>query len=407
MTAVERPAGLPRRRFLGYVGSAVAGAAVGAPATALLLDDGPARPGPSSGGHPPVTSPYGAHQAGIATPTPRVVELVALDLLPGIDRDSLGRLLRVWTGDVVALTQRRAAPGDTAPELATDARDLTVTVGLGPGAFTGDLADLRPPGLVDVPPMRHDRLEDRWTGGDVVLVVGGADGTSVAHAVRRLVADAAPFARLRWRQEGFWNGVDAQGRPITGRNLFGQVDGSGNPRPGTDVFAETVWIERGAWAGGSTLVVRRIRMDLDTWDDLTRDEQERSVGRRLADGAPLTGGGELDALDLLADDETGRPVIALEAHARRSHPSLNAGRRIFRKGASYTRQVEGEDGPRVESGLLFQSFQADIGDQFVPVQQTLDDSDALNEWTTAIGSASFAILPGFAEGAWLGQVLLG
>ena len=38
--------------------------------------------------------------------------------------------------------------------------------------------------------------------------------------------------------------------------------------------------------------------------------------------------------------------------------------------------------------------------------QTFDHHDALNEWTTAIGSAEFAVLPGFSEGGWLGQRLL-
>ncbi len=42
------------------------------------------------------------------------------------------------------------------------------------------------------------------------------------------------------------------------------------------------------------------------------------------------------------------------------------------------------------------ALQSSIADQFIPVQQTLDASDALNEWTTAIGSAVFAVPPGFS-----------
>ena len=62
---------------------------------------------------------------------------------------------------------------------------------------------------------------------------------------------------------------------------------------------------------------------------------------------------------------------------------------------------------RSHAGLIFCSFQADIATQFVPLQQRLDEGDALNEWTTAIGSAEFAILPGFERGGWLGERLLG
>lgn len=294
--------------------------------------------------------------------------------------------------------------GVTAVVSATPNSDLTVTAGWGPGVFAlPGLASARPAGLHEIPPMRHDRLEERWSAGDLLLVVGAHDGTSVAHAVRRMAADAAPFARMRWRQSGFWNGFGQDGSPATGRNLFGQVDGSANPVPGTDLFDETVWAAEPEWfAGGSTLVVRRIRMDLDLWDTATRAEQEASIGRRLSDGAPLTGGSEKDDLDLTAS-VAGRPAVGLRAHARLAHPQMNNGFRIFRKGVNYIRD-DGSGG--TEHGLLFLSYQADIAQQFIPMQQRLDQADLLNEWTTATGSAVFAVLPGFVEGGWLGDTLL-
>ena len=78
------------------------------------------------------------------------------------------------------------------------------------------------------------------------------------------------------------------------------------------------------------MVVRRIHMNLDTWDELTRDRQESAIGRNLAVGAPLTGEAEADDLDLDATED-GVPVIALDAHARRSHPDANNGRRMLRR----------------------------------------------------------------------------
>jgi dye decolorizing peroxidase len=41
------------------------------------------------------------------------------------------------------------------------------------------------------------------------------------------------------------------------------------------------------------------------------------------------------------------------------------------------------------------------------MQQRLAKNDLLNLWTTPVGSAVFAILPGPAEGETLGQRLLG
>ena len=391
-----------RRGFLGYLGSAAAGAAVGAGAgVAGARASGEERTEYVEVGLGDTVSPWGEHQPGVAAHMTAVTELVALDLLPAVrrrgDKSALARWMRVLTGDVEALAAGRGTPGDTAPWLASERADLTVTVGFGVQLLKA-LELPVPTGFAPIPAMRHDRLEERWSGGDVVLVVAGRDGTTVGHAVRRLVADSAPFARLRWRQGGTWNPYDPQGTPVTGRNLFGQVDGSANPRPGTDLFDTTVWIDRGPWSGGTTLAVRRIRMDLETWDELTRAEQEGSIGRDLPTGAPLTGGGEFDDVDLTAKDGA-RTVVNPLAHARRSHPSTNGGRRMFRKGVNYESFADGVS----EAGLLFLSYQRDLGDQFVPVQQMLDEGDELNEWTSATGSAEFAILPGFVEGEWLGQ----
>ncbi len=396
--------GIGRRGLLGYLGTAAVGAAAGGGIAAGLVTREA-----SSDAAPTATavtiSPYGSHQPGVAQTTPAVLEVLSLRLLPAArparDPSALARLLRVWTTDIEALTAGRGAPGDTTPWLAQGGADLTVTVGLGDRALHG--LDL-PEGYEPVPAMKHDALEQRWNGGDLIVLVAGVNGTTVAHAVRRILADARPWARLSWRQVGNWNGVTAQGKPQTGRNHFGQVDGSANPKPGSEAFDRTVWIGSGPWRGGTTLVVRRIRMDLVTWDELTRDEQEKSIGRDLATGAPLTGGEETTDLVVDAQDRQGKRIIAADAHARRSHPDLNGGARIFRKGLNYV--DGGGSGEDPETGLVFLSFQADLRSQFTRIQHSLDIADQLNEWTTATGSAEFCILPGFAEGEWLGQHLL-
>ncbi|MCG6566779.1 peroxidase [Tessaracoccus sp. ZS01] len=391
-----------RRGVFGYAGAAgIAGAAgvVAGRATAPHSPD----PGTDGGVIGQTYSPYGAHQAGIFTPKTQVSELVAFDLLPQTDKAALGRLLRAWTGDVVALTEGRPAAGDFAPDMAQPGVSLTALVGLGPRVFELDgLQAKRPAGFQEIPPMQHDALDQRWTGGDLLVWVSADDATSVAHAVRRFVTDAAPFATRRWAQRGSWRSVDATGAAVTGRNLFGQVDGSANPT-GDSISAAVVSTDE--WlTGGTQLVVRRIEMDLVGWDEAVRDRQEASVGRRLDTGAPLTGGGERDDVDLGATQD-GAPVIALDAHSRRSHPSQNNGRRMLRRGLNYTHD-DWVDGTAVEtSGLIFCAFQADIADQFIPVQRMLDQGDALNEWTMAIGSAVFVIPPGFQEGGWIGEGL--
>jgi dye decolorizing peroxidase len=58
-------------------------------------------------------------------------------------------------------------------------------------------------------------------------------------------------------------------------------------------------------------------------------------------------------------------------------------------------------------GLLFAAYAADIGAQFVPIQQRLAEQDLLNTWTTPVGSAVFALPPGTQPGGWIGEPLLG
>ncbi|WP_328323190.1 Dyp-type peroxidase [Kribbella sp. NBC_00382] len=386
-----------RRQLFGYAGAAAAGAAVTGGAVALGKDSATA-PDTALVAAQNI-SPYGDRQPAIATASPKHAELVAFTMLPTTDKAALGRLMRLWSNDITALAAGRPAPGDTAPELALPGVALTITVGFGPKVFgLPGLTGRKPHGFSEVPAMSLDRLQPGWTGGDLLILVGADDAVSVVHAVRRLVADAAPFAKPLWRQTGFWNSTGADGQPVTGRNLFNQVDGTGNPAPGTPEFDATVWNADGS----TTLVVRRIRLNLDTWDELTRSEQERAVGRKLSNGAPLTSTAEHDELDLEARDADNRLVIAKNAHARLSHHSENDGRRIFRKGLNYVQDT----GATRESGLIFLSYQADLVSQFLPLLTRLNAADALNEWTTTIGSATFAIPPGFHEASWLGEGLL-
>ena len=396
-----------RRRLLGYAGAAGAGLAGG---TALGWGTAAARPTPTPPAVAPEVirqtySPHEAHQAGITTPTPAVTRLVAFTL-GELAVQPLSRLLKLWSSDIEALMAGRPVLGDPTPELAQAGVSLSVTVGLGPRVFElPGLAAAAPDGFLDVPPMQHDRLQARWCGGDLVVLVAADDATTVEYATRRLVRDARTFATPAWEQTGSWRGTSG-GRAVTGRNLFGQVDGTGNPSG--ELLEATLWpTDPPAWfAGGTTLVVRRIEMDLDFWDRTTRERQEKVIGRRLADGAPLTGQVEHDALDLLAEDATGAPVIPTDAHARRSHPDENNSRRILRRGLNYTHTEVVDGVPVTTSGLVFCSFQASIARQFAPVQTRIDTLDALNDWTHAIGSAVFALPGGFAEGDWIARSLL-
>ncbi|MFC4335967.1 Dyp-type peroxidase [Salininema proteolyticum] len=393
--------GISRRGLIAAGAFGVAGgAALGVGGTALALDAERPDSGPEVG---TATVPfYGEHQAGVETPPPAHGLFFALDLKKGTDADRFARIMRLLTDDAARLTQGRAPLADTEPELAELPSNLTVTFGFGPSLFAKlGREDAMPENFAGLPAYESiDRLEDRWSGGDLLVQVCADDLMAVAHAQRMLLKDSRSFLGVRWVQRGFRNSAGVVEPEKTQRNVMGQLDGSANPRPGSEEFRETVWAGgSGPFAGGTTLALRRIRVDLETWDKLDVGSKEVHVGRRLADGAPLTGGKESDDPDLEAK-ENGLEVISPNAHVRRS--TAPDGRKIYRRAYNY------DDGPTSEgtseTGLLFASYQADL-EQFTVIQERLAESDLLNNYTTPVGSAVFAIPPGCEEGGWAGETL--
>ena len=60
-----------------------------------------------------------------------------------------------------------------------------------------------------------------------------------------------------------------------------------------------------------------------------------------------------------------------------------------------------------DAGHIFTAYTTNIERRFVPVQRSLAELDLLNQWTTPIGSAVFALPPGASVGGWVGETLLG
>ncbi|MGE2712810.1 Dyp-type peroxidase [Mycolicibacterium litorale] len=385
-----------RRTLLGAGALAAGIAGVGMTATA----------GARGTGHGAVTTEpfHGVHQAGVATLPQAYATLIALDLRPEhTDRGTLRSVMKLWSEDAARLTQGLPALADTEPELAADPARLTVTVGYGPDLFdAAGLGRFRPAALRPLPHFAVDRLENRWCGGHLLLQLCADSLLTLSHASRVLTKNVRSMTTVRWVQRGYRNPASAlAGAPM--RNVMGQIDGTVNLDGAA--LDDHVWDPGGdqPWfAGGTIMVLRRIRAEMDTWDEVDRQSKELFVGRRLGNGAPLTGSREADEPDFTAA-VNGIPVIPENSHiALARHRS--DGERFLRRPYNY------DDTPATgelsDSGLLFLAYQRDPARQFVPVQQRLSDADALNAWITPVGSAVFAILPGAPEGGYVGQQLL-
>lgn len=367
---------------------------------------------------------WGEHQGGIVTPPQRHSYFAALDLTTQRSSDVVA-LMRSWTEAAARMTA-----GDTAVPLGTDpsapADDsgdalglppsrLTITFGFGAGLFKKDgadrygLASRRPDALVDMPTFNGDQLVEAHTGGDLSIQACADDAQVAFHAIRQLARLAYGTAQLRWVQSGFLPGHAAGETP---RNLMGFKDGTINPKP---PFA-AVWVtdDGPTWMrNGSYLVARRIRISLEHWDRTELDFQEEVIGRRKYSGAPLGGTDEFDALDLDATDHDDNPVIAENAHVRLAAPEANGGAEILRRAYSYNDGVNftterwppWRQGLMYDAGLFFMAYQRDPRTGFIRIFENMTKLDALNQYTTHVGSGLFACPGGAHEGESIGQRL--
>ncbi|MFM2437720.1 MAG: hypothetical protein RLZ55_531 [Actinomycetota bacterium] len=390
-----------RRLLLGGAAVAAGAATTAMPGGARAAADAPPTPDLAAA----AVECHGDHQAGIETPLQAHGSFVAFRLREGADRAAVARLLSLWSGDIERLTAGRAALADPVPELAAMPASLTVTIGFGPGLLTAaDLTDSCPAWLTPLPAFKGDLLEDAWSGGDVLAQVCADDPVTLSHAVSVLAGSAASIATVAWQQIGFQRAAGLTPPGAVGRNLMGFVDGIVNPRRGTADFSKVVWSASPDWlVGGSGLVVRRIRLNLDTWSALSTGEREQVFGRRASDGAPVTGGSPADAVDLKATDARGLSVVPTFSHVRLAAP-VQDHERILRRPYNYDAGLLPEGTP--DRGLIFAAYAADPVRQFVPIQQRLADGDLLNKWATTVGSAVFAVPPGFPAGGRLGAALL-
>ena len=364
---------------------------------------------------------YGARQAGIDSPLQAHGIFIGLNLHDDSDADRISAMMRLLTDDAARLTQGKGALADLDEELAAAPARLTVTFGFGSEVFERTNPSLKPSWLKPLPEYGIDQLDPAYTGGDMVIQVQGDDAMSVAHARRMLLKDARAFVSVAWIQNGFTHARASHPEGTTVRNLFGQVDGSANSTQDSIEAERIVWgVGEGDGNGtkdlqpwienGTSMVIRRIAMNVDEWDELERPAQENVIGRKLGSGAPLTGQNEHDEPDFEVIGPAGFPVISDISHIRRARTS-DSDEAMIRRSYNYDEEpsssgneLYGQTGIS-ETGLIFVAFQCDVDQQYIPVQDRLAESDHLNLWTIPVGSAVFAIPPGCQEGGFIGEEL--
>jgi deferrochelatase/peroxidase EfeB len=357
---------------------------------------------------------HGRHQAGIATPAQDRLHFAAFDVEEGLRADDLRELLRAWSRAAERMTagnpvgdanhEAFAPPQDTGEALGLTPARLTVTFGVGPSLFDErfGLADRRPSPLRDLPALPGDELDRERSGGDLCVQACADDPQVAFHAVRNLARIGRGAVTVRWSQLGFGRTSSTSRAQATPRNLMGFKDGTANLKAeDADALDRHVWVagdraSEPSWLrNGTYLVARRIRMLIEVWDRTSLGDQEQTIGRHKASGAPL---GERDEFATL---DVGR--LPADSHVRLAAPSTNGGAALLRRGYSFTDGLDDRLG-QLDAGLFFLSYQRDP-EAFVRVARQLGAKDALNEYIKHVGSGVWAIPPGAPRGGWVGQTL--
>ncbi|WP_228121005.1 iron uptake transporter deferrochelatase/peroxidase subunit [Streptomyces fagopyri] len=401
-----------RRSLIGWGGAGLAlGAAAAGGAVAMTRTGNDVDPAGAETGA--AVTFHGTHQSGIATPVQDRLHFAAFDVKTE-NRAEFVQMLKEWTAAARRMTGghtvgegaygglAEAPPDDTGEALGLKPSRLTLTIGFGPSLFEKfGLAQQRPEALVDLPKFPGDNLEPARSNGDLCIQACADDPQVAVHAIRNLARIGFGKVAIRWSQLGFGKTSSTTPDAQTPRNLMGFKDGTRNIA-GTEPerLKKFVWVGDGdgpAWiTGGSYLVARRIRMNVETWDRTSLQEQEDVFGRDKGEGAPAGKAKERDEPFLKA--------MKPDAHVRLAHPESNDGITLLRRGYSFT---DGTDGlGRLEAGLFFLAYQRDVRKGFIPVQRSLSRSDALNEYIQHVSSAVFAVPPGVRDkDDWWGRTL--
>ncbi len=284
----KEPFTLSRRAMLGLMGGGIGALAVGA-AGGFAIGE---KHGAATGDNVLETLEYpfyGEVQAGIITPQQDQMHFAAFNIRDDQGRDDLIELLQDWTYAASRMCMglevsaksafegnEYAPPADSGEATDHGVNGLTITFGFGRSLFEDangkdrfGIRDQMPEDFKPMPKLVNDFLDPEISDGDICIQACANDPQVAVHAIRNLTRIAFGRATMKWSQLGFGRASSTSRAQVTPRNLFGQRDGTNNPKAeDTEILKENVWISEGPkWSiGGSYLLSRKIAMDIEIWD---------------------------------------------------------------------------------------------------------------------------------------------
>ena len=207
----------------------------------------------------------GAVPQPVSAPLTRAAIFLVVTINPGRDNRAA---VRSFCGDLAALIR------------AVDFRDLeaglSCVMGIGSEAWDRLFGDPRP---AELHPFREVRAGSRHavsTEGDLLFHIRAKRMDLCFEMAMQIMARLGDAVSAVDEVHGF--------RYFDDRDLLGFVDGTENPRGEAVIEAALIGQEDAVFAGGSYVIVQKYLHDLDGWNGLSTEAQERILGRtKLSD----------------------------------------------------------------------------------------------------------------------------
>jgi putative iron-dependent peroxidase len=154
---------------------------------------------------------------------------------------------------------------------------LEAVVGIGSELWDRSVDGPRPPALHPFRELRGPRHHAPSTSGDLLFHIRARRMDLCFEFATQIVRRLDGVAEVVDEVHGF--------KYFDERDLLGFVDGTENPT-GTSAVDAAV-IGDGEFAGGSYVIIQKYLHDMDAWNALTVEQQERAIGRTKLDDMEL------------------------------------------------------------------------------------------------------------------------
>jgi putative iron-dependent peroxidase len=201
----------------------------------------------------------------VAAPLTRAAIFLVVTINPGPNHHAAARS---FCADLPALSR--------AVEFRNLEAGLTCVMGIGSEAWDSLFGQPRP---AELHPFREIRAGSRHavsSPGDLLFHIRAKRMDLCFELATRIMASLGDAVSAVDEVHGF--------RYFDDRDLLGFVDGTENPRGQAVIDAAIIGEEDRAFAGGSYVIVQKYLHDMDSWNALSTEAQERIIGRnKLSD----------------------------------------------------------------------------------------------------------------------------